>query len=132
MSLVKGIHHIALKCCGAEEFEKTVGFYQDVLGLPVARAWGKGEYAGVMLDTGSGIIEIFADGDERLPQGAVRHFALLTDDVAGCVETVRAAGYQITEEPHDCTVPSVPPYGLHIAFCIGPVGEEIEFFKVLS
>ena len=118
MSLVKGIHHIALKCCGAEEFEKTVGFYQDVLGLPVARAWGKGEYAGVMLDTGSGII--------------VRHFALLTDDVAGCVETVRAAGYQITEEPHDCTVPSVPPYGLHIAFCIGPVGEEIEFFKVLS
>ena len=132
MSWVKGIHHIALKCCGAEEFEKTVGFYRDILGLPVARTWGKGKYAGVMLDTGSGIIEIFADGEERLPQGAVRHFALLTDDVAGCVETVRAAGYQITEEPHDCTVPSVPPYGLHIAFCIGPVGEEIEFFKVLS
>lgn len=126
MSLIKGIHHIALKCCGAEEYQKTVAFYRDILGLPVARSWD----GGIMLDTGSGIIEIFADGESRLPQGAVRHFALLTDDVEACVEAVRKAGYPITDEPHDCTVPSNPPYDLHIAFCIGPVGEEIEFFHV--
>jgi glyoxylase I family protein len=130
MSLIKGIHHIALKCCGAAEFEKTTAFYREVLGLPVARTWGEGTAAGMMLDTGSGIIEIFADGEGRLPQGAVRHFALLTDDVDACVEAVRKAGYPITDEPHDCTVPSNPPYELRIAFCIGPVGEEIEFFKI--
>lgn len=26
MSLIKGIHHVALKCCGKEEFEKTKQF----------------------------------------------------------------------------------------------------------
>lgn len=130
MSLIKGIHHIALKCRGVEEFNKTVGFYRDILGLPVARTWGAGTYSGAMLDTGSGIIEIFADGESRLPQGAVRHFALLTDDVDTCVDAVRKAGYEITDAPHDCTVPSEPPYELRIAFCIGPVGEEIEFFHV--
>lgn len=31
--MIKGIHHVALKCCGNEEFEKVVGFYRDVLGL---------------------------------------------------------------------------------------------------
>ncbi|MEI3279584.1 MAG: hypothetical protein V8R46_01660 [Eubacterium ramulus] len=34
MSLIKGIHHVALKCCGKEEFEKTKQFYGEVLGLP--------------------------------------------------------------------------------------------------
>ena len=24
MSLIKGVHHIALKCCGISEFEKTI------------------------------------------------------------------------------------------------------------
>ena len=38
MSLIKGIHHVALKCCGKEEFEKTKQFYGEVLGLPVAEA----------------------------------------------------------------------------------------------
>lgn len=130
MSFIKGIHHVALKCCGVEEFEKTVGFYRDILGLSVVRTWGTGTNSGAMLETGSGIIEVFADAETTLPQGAVRHFALLTDDVDRCIELVRAAGYTITEEPHDCTVPSVPPYELKIAFCIGPVGEEIEFFHV--
>ena len=42
MSLIKGIHHVALKCCGKEEFEKTKQFYGEVLGLPVARSWNSG------------------------------------------------------------------------------------------
>ena len=33
---ISGIHHIAIKCCGISEYEKTVAFYKDILGLPVA------------------------------------------------------------------------------------------------
>lgn len=127
---ITGIHHLALKCCGVEEFNKTVRFYRDILGLPVARTWGEGERAGIMLDTGNGILEIFADAESRLPQGAIRHFALAADDTDACIEAVREAGYKVTMEPNDIVIGSVPPYPARIAFCIGPVGEEIEFFCV--
>lgn len=77
--LINGIHHVALKCKGVEEFQKTIHFYKDILGLDVARTWGSGTDAGIMLDTGCGILEIFASAEEDLPQGAIRHFALLTE-----------------------------------------------------
>lgn len=102
--LIKGIHHIALKCQGAEAFEKTVEFYRDVLGLEVARTWGEGETSGIMFETGSGLLEIFANAPDTLPQGTIRHFALATDDVDACIETVRKAGYQVTTEPKDICI----------------------------
>lgn len=126
--LIKGIHHIALKCQGVEAFEKTVEFYRDVLGLEVARTWGAGETSGIMFKTGSGLLEIFANAPDTLPQGTIRHFALATDDVDACIEAVRKAGYQVTTEPKDICIGSVPPFPARIAFCIGPVGEEIEIF----
>lgn len=127
-SLICGIHHVALKCDGTAEFEKTLHFYQDVLGLEPVRSWGEGENAGAMLSTGDGLLEIFASG-RKLPQGAIRHFALRTERVDDCVAAVRAAGYPITVEPKDIVIASNPPLPARIAFCTGPVGEEIEFFQ---
>lgn len=127
-SLICGIHHVALKCDGTAEFEKTLHFYQDVLGLEPVRSWGEGENAGAMLSTGDGLLEIFASG-KKLPQGAIRHFALRTERVDDCIAAVRAAGYPITVEPKDIVIASNPPFPAKIAFCTGPVGEEIEFFQ---
>lgn len=127
-SLICGIHHVALKCDGTAEFEKTLHFYQDVLGLEPVRSWGEGENAGAMLSTGDGLLEIFASG-RKLPQGAIRHFALRTERVDDCVAAVRAAGYPITVETKDIVIASNPPFPARIAFCTGPVGEEIEFFQ---
>lgn len=127
--LIQGIHHIALKCRGVQEFEKTVSFYRDQLGLSVLRTWGEGEGSGAMLDTGAGLLEIFANAGSALPQGAIRHFALATNDVDACVEIVRQAGCAVTMPPTDIVIQSVPPLPARIAFCIGPVGEEIEFFQ---
>ncbi len=127
-SLICGIHHVALKCDGTAEFEKTLHFYQDILGLEPVRSWGEGENAGAMLSTGDGLLEIFASG-RKLPQGAIRHFALRTERVDDCVAAVRAAGYPITVEPKDIVIASNPPFPARIAFCTGPVGEEIEFFQ---
>lgn len=125
---IKGFHHVALKCRGKDEFDKTVSFYCDVLGMSVARTWGEGDSSAAMIDTGAGLFEIFANAPDRLGAGAFRHLALCVEDVDACVEAVRAAGYPITDGPRDICIPSTPPYPARIAFCIGPVGEEIEFF----
>lgn len=128
MGLIKGTHHIALKCGSTEEFETTIAFYTKTLGLEVLRSWGEGADAGIMLNTGDSILEIFAAGKVAGSTGSVNHYALATDDVDACVEAVRAAGYTITMEPNDIVIPSTPGFPARIAFCIGPVGEEIEFF----
>lgn len=130
MGNIKGIHHIALKCHGIEEFDKTVKFYSELLGLPVARRWGEGTGQGIMLDTGAGLLEIFANAEDYPTSSIVRHFAFDVEDTDACVEAVRAAGYKITMEPTDIVIASEIPYPARIAFCIGPVGEEVEFFKV--
>ncbi len=129
MSLIKGIHHAALKCADLEKFQETVHFYRDVLGLPVLRCWGNEEKAGIMFDTGDGLIEIFASGSAGYTTGSVNHFALATDDADACIAAVRQAGYTIAVEPKDIIIASQPPFPARIAFAIGPCGEEIEFFQ---
>ena len=128
MAKINGIHHIAIKSNGLEEFEKLVHFYRDLLEIPVARTWGEGVNQGMMLDTGAGILELFPNAEDRPTQSTLRHMALGTEDVDGCIETVRAAGYKITMEPTDINIGG--NYPARIAFCIGPVGEEVEFFHV--
>ncbi|MBE6600584.1 MAG: VOC family protein [Ruminococcaceae bacterium] len=128
--MIKGIHHIALKAKGLDNFNKLVEFYRDILGLPVVRTWGTAEDPAMMLDTGAGLLEIFANANDELGSGALRHMAFEVDNTDACVAAVRAAGYKITMEPTDIVISSEPPYPARIAFCIGPVGDEVEFFQV--
>ena len=39
------------------------------------------------------------------------------------------AGYEVFMKPCDKEIPSDPPYPIRVAFCHGPLGEEIEFFS---
>jgi len=126
--MIKGIHHIAIKCADTTQFDKVVAFYNEILGMPILRKWGEGDAAGIMIDTGTGVMEIFASGGDTLGYGSVRHFALATDDVDGCIAAVRDAGYEITMEPTDIVIPAEVPFPARIAFCKGAAGEEIEFF----
>ncbi len=130
MSHINGIHHFMLKCRGYEQFCRVVSLYRDSLGLKVARAWGEGDNSAIMLDTGAGLIEIFANADDSLPMGVIRHIALATTDTDACVEAARADGCAVRIEPKDIVIPSEPPYPARIAFVIGHLGEEIEFFQV--
>lgn len=84
---------------------------------------------GTMLDTGAGLIEIFNNGEDSQEQGVIRHFALATGDVDTCVKAVREAGYEVFIEPKDIVIASEPPFPARIAFCRGPLQEEIEFFR---
>lgn len=126
-SLIHGIHHVAIKYDGVEKFQAALHFYHDLLGLPVAHAWGEGEASAAMLDTGSGMLEIFANGKD-LNDGKIAHIALATRDVDQCIQIVRQAGYPITIEPKDIVITSQPPFPARIAFCRGAGDEEVEFF----
>ena len=122
--MIKGIHHISMKCGSEEELCRVKEFYNTLLGLKICREWPDG----LMIDTGNGLIEIFtnAEGEHRV--GAIRHVALLTDDVDGIIDKVKAAGYEVIVEPNDRMIPSEPVYPIRMAFCFGPLGEQIEFF----
>ena len=131
-----GFHHLALKCANEKHFDETVHFYRDLLGMETVRTWyDANNHPCTMLDTGSGVLEIFSTGGTPLHSayngvsGALNHIAFAVDDVDDCIETVRSSGYLITMEPTDICIPSNPPYPARIGFCIGPVGEEIEFFQ---
>ena len=89
---IKGVHHIALKAKGTEEYNKLFSFYHDILALPLVRTWGEGENIGAMLDTGAGLLELFANAENEPGQGAIRHMAFDVTDTDACVEAVRKAG----------------------------------------
>lgn len=123
--LIKGIHHVSMKCCSVEEYDKTIRFYKDILGLEVVRTWN----AGIMLQAGNNRIEIFNNGDAALGKGVIQHFAFATDDVDACAKAITDAGYEVFIQPRDIQIASKPPFPARIAFCYGPLGEEIEFFQ---
>jgi glyoxylase I family protein len=123
--MIKGLHHISLKCGTTEEFEKAKSFYLDLLGFEIVREWPEG----VMISFGNGMLEIFSNGEGIKTKGALRHLAFATDDVDAVVEKVKKAGYEVFIEPNDIVIKSVPEFPARMAFCFGPLGEEIEFFQ---
>ena len=122
--MIKGIHHISMKCGTIEELNKVKEFYISILGLRICRVWPDG----MMIDTGNGMIEIFTNAEGEHCLGAIRHVALLTDNVDEITDRVRSAGYEVIVEPNDRIIPSEPEYPIRMAFCFGPLGEQIEFF----
>ena len=123
--MITGIHHISLKCGTKEDFEKAKDFYLNILGFSVVREWPDG----IMIDSGAGLLEIFCNGEGIRTKGALRHIAFATDDADGIVEKVKAAGYEVFIEPNDIVIRSDPEFPARMAFCYGPLGEEIEFFQ---
>jgi len=129
---ISGFHHVAIR---ARDFDKSVAFYTDVLGLTTKIAWGEKPGRAIMLDAGNGdYLEIFERPDQEWPggeQGAILHLALRTNDVDGMTERARAAGCDVTMDPKHVDLPTTTgphPLPVRISFFQGPDGEVIELF----
>ena len=121
--MITGIHHISMKCETPEEFEKAKAFYIDLLGFKIVREWPEG----IMIDFGNGMLEVFSNGPGIRTKGALRHIAFATDNVDETIDMIKKAGYEVFIEPKDIIIKSEPEFPARMAFCYGPLGEEIEF-----
>jgi catechol 2,3-dioxygenase-like lactoylglutathione lyase family enzyme len=56
-----------------KDYERTLGFYRDVLGLPLVEAWEDAEGSGAVLDAGRATLEVLstshADMVDRIEVG---------------------------------------------------------------
>ena len=123
-----GIHHVAIR---AADFDKSVAFYSKALGFVEVRRWGEGDGRAIMLDTGNGsCVEIFAGGQGPKPDGNLLHFAIRCDDPDAALARAVAGGATATVLPKSVVVPAKPAnLEARLAFCTGPDGETIEFFR---
>lgn len=124
---MKGVHHISLKARDEANFQEVLTFYTEVLGCLLVRSWGEGEGRGAMLSLGNTLLEVAANGGPELKKGRFAHIAFAVEDVSGAVERVRQAGSNVFIEPVDKSLGS--DYPIRVAFCMGPAGEELEFFQ---
>lgn len=124
---MKGFHHIALK---VRDFDRAFAFYTKGLGFELSMEWGSGDGRAAMLKAGEGcVLELFAGGSDAPTEGALIHFALVSDNVDEDLAKAVAAGAEVTIPPTDVDIPCEPVKPVRIAFCKAPCGETIEFFQ---
>ena len=125
---VKGFHHVAIR---VKDFDATVRFYKEGLGLKERLAWGEGIKRAMMLDAGNGdCIEVFANGSDAPGDGTIVHISLRTDDCEAVLQRDAAAGATVTVPAKNVEIPAkTGPTPVRIAFCKAPGGEVIEFFE---
>lgn len=124
-----GFHHVALYTL---DYERTVAFYTEVLGMNVAVAWTAPDGRRLaLLDIGNGeYIEVIAQTADQGPASGQQHpwmhLALATSDPDAVWRRAVDAGCRSVLEPKDVHLDSV---AARIAFFEGPNGEVIELFR---
>lgn len=129
MPKITGFHHTAIR---STDFDASVRFYEDVLGLKRRISWGEPGKRAIMIDAGDGnYVEIFESSEPlRDKEATILHFAFRTDDCSAMLEVVRRSGAEVTMEPKEVTIDSsAGPVLVKIAFFKGPDGEIIELFE---
>lgn len=91
--------------------------------MDVLKQWENG----ILLKTENIRIELFLKEEKQLGKGVTRHFAFLVEDCDEMINRIKQEGYSILMEPKDVCIGK--DYFVRVRFCIGPIGEEIEFFQ---
>jgi catechol 2,3-dioxygenase-like lactoylglutathione lyase family enzyme len=86
------------------DFEQSIAFYEDTLGLVRFREWGKSPHRGVVYFLGGGYLELHESGSRRAPQGV--RLWLQVADVKATYAELSAHGVEID------TPPERKPWGL--------------------
>ena len=125
-----GSHHLAVS---AADFDRSLQFYTEGLGMEPIAFWGEGDSRAALLDIGDGShIELFAGGtaDAQVNEKFM-HFAIRTTDPDTAFANAIAAGAREKMPPTTLDIPADPPMPVRIAFVYGPDGEVLEFFREL-
>lgn len=129
MSLLSGIHHIAIICA---DYERSKTFYTQVLGMQIVREVYREERRSWKLDLALGtqyVIELFSFPEppprpSRPEAQGLRHLAFTVQDVDTAVAQLQASG--VTPEPI-----RVDPYtGKRFTFFTDPDGLPLELYEI--
>jgi predicted enzyme related to lactoylglutathione lyase len=113
------------------DFNAALGFYRDVIGLPVRQEWPSTEGRGVVLGVPHATLEIldqahaaWVDRMEagRRVSGPVR-FAFQFTDMTGAMGRAASAGAKLLRGPIET------PWGDFNARLVGPDGLQLTFFS---
>ena len=123
-----GLHHVAIK---TTDWNRTIQFYQEVLGCTVKLTWGGAPARAAYLDAGNGThLEVFEDPSYRpAPNGSIVHYCLRSSRVDFVCERARSFGAKVTMEPKSASLHSTNGAGvvsIRLCFFEGPSGELIE------
>mgnify|MGYP001271656140 CR=1 FL=1 len=128
--MITGIGHVAIN---AKDMEKSLDFYERVLGLPEAfRLEGAdGSLSMVYVKTGPrNFLEIFpraaAGPERRNDQQGIKHYCLWVDDLAATLAELEARGL-----PVDRSRVRVGRTGSRIYFVADPDGVQVELMELL-
>ena len=115
----------------ADNFERTLSFYRDVIGLPVQQEWSSPHGRGIVLSIKEATLEILdrphaemVDTIEagRRVSGQLR-FAFQFSDLQPALASAKAAGAQLVHGPVET------PWKDLNARLIGPEGIQMTFFQ---
>jgi len=129
MSLLSGIHHIAIICA---DYERSKTFYTQVLGMQIVREVYREERRSWKLDLALGtqyVIELFSFPEppprpSRPEAQGLRHLAFTVQNVDTAVAQLQASG--VTPEPI-----RVDPYtGKRFTFFTDPDGLPLELYEI--
>jgi catechol 2,3-dioxygenase-like lactoylglutathione lyase family enzyme len=117
-----------------KDYERTLGFYRDVLGLPLVEAWEDADGSGAVLDAGRATLEVLstshADMVDRIevgqPVGARVRLVLEVDDSAEIAERLVAAGGELVGGP------VVTPWAHRNVRLRDPDGMQLTLFTVID
>jgi glyoxylase I family protein len=121
------IHHIAIIC---SDYERSLGFYRDILGFPVIREVWRAERESWKcdLDAGNAQIELFSfptppPRPTRPEACGLRHLAFLIDDIDVEVARLTVAGVE-------CEPIRIDPYtDQRFTFFTDPDGLPLELYE---
>lgn len=104
------------------DFDRSLRFYEEQLGLARFREWGDPPHRGVVFFIGGGYLELGESGD-REPATGVRLW-LQVDDMTAAREELVGAGVEIRHEPER------KPWGLIEMSIADPDGLELVVVEV--
>jgi catechol 2,3-dioxygenase-like lactoylglutathione lyase family enzyme len=105
------------------DFEASLRFYEQQLGLHRAREFGRAPYRGVVFHLGTCELELSEAAGPGVPVAGVRLW-LQVADLHATVAAVDEAGIAVTEPPE------LKPWGLHEATVTDPDGLPLVLIEV--
>ncbi len=115
------VHHVGIM---VKEIERSIAWYERMLGLKLAGRHELGRTRIAFMDTGNALLELIQKEGTFPLEGVVNHVAFQVDDLSTTIAHLRAEGVELGDAK-----PRSIWDGGQVFFFDGPDGETLELFQ---